>query len=113
MDHPDTTWMLTNGSAKSDASLLRPEQLTPFERIFPPVGAADQTHLFTVNQTGVVTWVVHNVLYTHPRIPILKGPVSDGWQTDTTIHMPFNSTIDIIMNIADDSNDKVRSHGQT
>lgn len=109
MEHPATTWKLTNGSAKSDASSPRTEQLAPFERILPPAGAADQTHFFTVNQTGVVTWVVHNVPYTHPRIPILKGSVSGGWQTDTTVHMPFNSTIDIIMNIVDDSKDMVRS----
>ncbi|KAL2871428.1 Cupredoxin [Aspergillus lucknowensis] len=98
-------WMLPNGSAKAGVSELSPQRLSPFPPINPPSGPAAQTHSFTINQTGIVTWVVNNAPYSEAEIPIIRGNTSDGWQANTTIHMPFNSTIDIIMRIANDSMD--------
>ncbi|PYI00346.1 hypothetical protein BO78DRAFT_355831 [Aspergillus sclerotiicarbonarius CBS 121057] len=102
---PSTVWMLTNGSANSNASVLDAQQLSPFEPLSPPQGQADQTFVFTVNQTDIVTWVLNGTPYEDPQIPILQGSVSDGWKSNTTIHLPFNKTIDVIMKIADDSLD--------
>jgi hypothetical protein len=45
--------------------------------------------------------------FVEPKTPILLGNVSDGWQATTTVLMPFNSTIDIIMTISKDSIDTV------
>ena len=45
--------------------------------------------------------------YTKASTPVLYGNSSDGWNTNTTLHLPSNSTIDIIMTVADDSMDKV------
>lgn len=100
-------WMLTNGSAKADVPLLNPQRLPPFESISPSSGAADQTHVFTINQTDITTWVISKDPYQEPKIPIVYGTRSDGWQADTTIHMPSNSVIDMIMKIANDSMDTV------
>ncbi|OJJ54694.1 hypothetical protein ASPSYDRAFT_49808 [Aspergillus sydowii CBS 593.65] len=104
-DGPSNVWMLLNGSAKSDAYVINPQLLSPFTPTSPPPGPAHQTHNFLINQTGVVTWVLNDAPYSDPRIPIVQGKVSDGWLAKTTIHMPFNSTIDIIMRIANNSMD--------
>lgn len=101
-------WMLTNGSTKADAQLVEPQLLYPFESTPPPSGAANQTHVFNINQTDVTTWVVNEAPYQEPRVPIIYGAQSEGWQANTTFHMPSNSTIDIIMNVANDSMDTVR-----
>lgn len=106
-DGPSNVWMLLNGSAKSDAYVINPQLLSPFTPTSPPPGPAHQTHNFLINQTGVVTWVLNDAPYSDPRIPIVQGKVSDGWLAKTTIHMPFNSTIDIIMRIANNSMDVV------
>lgn len=107
MDDPLNVWMLTNGSAKPDASVINPQLLSPFTPTSPPSGPAHQTHNFMINQTGIVTWVLNDAPFSDPKIPIIQGNVSDGWLAKTTIHMPFNSTIDIIMRIASDSMDMV------
>ncbi|KAJ5350197.1 hypothetical protein N7541_007924 [Penicillium brevicompactum] len=104
-DDPSNVWMLTNGSAKSDASVINPQLLSPFTPTNPPSGPAHQTHNFMINQTGIVTWVLNDAPFSDPKIPIIQGNVSDGWLAKTTIHMPFNSTIDIIMRIANNSMD--------
>ncbi|KAJ5257481.1 uncharacterized protein N7525_009128 [Penicillium rubens] len=114
---PSTIWMLTNGSAKPDTSVLNPQLLSPFAPVNPPSAPADQTYTFTINQTDIVTWVVNDASYSEPKIPIIQGNVSDGWQANTTIHVPSNSTIDIIMRIANDSMDTMSHpmhlHGHT
>ncbi|KOS38955.1 hypothetical protein ACN38_g10218 [Penicillium nordicum] len=114
---PSTIWMLTNGSAKPDTSVLNPQLLSPFAPVNPPSSPADQTYTFTINQTDIVTWVVNDASYSEPKIPIIQGNVSDGWQANTTIHVPSNSTIDIIMRIANDSMDTMSHpmhlHGHT
>jgi len=104
---PASIWMLTNGSATRNSALLDAHQLSPFEGNSPVAGPADMTHSFTINQTNVVTWVVNKATYVEAAIPIIYGNVSDGWQANTTLHMPSNSTIDIIMTIANDSMDLV------
>lgn len=109
MYDPSDVWMLTNGSAKTGVGELQPRLLSPFDSVPPPSGPATQTHTFTINQTGIVTWVVDRAPYTEPKVPIIQGNVSDGWQANTTIHVPSNSTIDIIMRIANDSMDTVSS----
>jgi L-ascorbate oxidase len=112
-DDPDSVWMLVNGSAKADISELDPIMLHPFESsAAPPSMDADLTKSFMINQTDVVTWVVDRYPYQEADVPIVFGESSDGWLANTTQHMPLNSTIDIIMSIANDSMDTVSSpHG--
>ena len=107
MDDPAMVWMLTNGSAKQGMTELSPLELSPYVGNRPPPGTAYQTHSFTINQIDVVTWVVNRAPFVEPKIPIIEGSASEGWKADTTIHIPFNITIDIIMGIANNSMDKV------
>ncbi len=99
--------MLTNGSAKLNASELDVMLLAAFDGNIPPSTPADRTLSFMINQTDVVTWVVDGSPYLEPERPILYGNASDGWNANTTYHLPLNSTVDIIMNIANDSMDVV------
>lgn len=73
----------------------------------PPTTPATVTQLFTINQTDIVTWVVDGYPYSEPKTPIIYGNVSDAWNANTTLKMPFNSTIDLILRIANDSMDTV------
>ncbi|EON65842.1 hypothetical protein W97_05084 [Coniosporium apollinis CBS 100218] len=100
-----STWMLTNGSAKLNASELDVTLLAAFDGNIPPSTPADTTLSFMINQTDIVTWVVDGSPYLEPERPILYGNASDGWNANTTYHLPSNSTVDIIMNIANDSLD--------
>ncbi|CEL10666.1 hypothetical protein ASPCAL15095 [Aspergillus calidoustus] len=102
---PMSVWMLTNGSATRGANELVESHLAPFEGNRPPVTAADTTRIFNINQTDIVTWVVDRYPYAEPSIPIIYGNMSDGWNSNTTLHFPANSTVDIVMNIANDSLD--------
>lgn len=104
---PASVWMLTNGSATAGTATLDPSLLSPFDGNAPPNTAADLTKLFAISQTGIVTWVVDSYPYTESTTPVLFGNSSDGWQANTTVHLPFNSTIDIIMTVANDSMDTV------
>ena len=106
-DLPQSTWMLLNGSAKAQASVLKEEQLTPLVPNMPPTAPADLTKVVTINQTDPVVWVVDKAPYSEAKTPVLYGARSDGWTANTTLHMPYNSTIDIIMQIADLSMDTV------
>lgn len=106
-DDPASVWMLVNGSAKSNASTLDPALLRPSEIYTPPSGTANVTKFFNINQTDIVTWVVDRNPYSEPTTPILDGGSSNGWNAETTIHLPSNSTIDIVMRIANDSMDVV------
>ncbi|KFY02596.1 hypothetical protein V490_00449, partial [Pseudogymnoascus sp. VKM F-3557] len=105
MNDPASVWMLTNGSAKGDVATLNPSLLSPFDDNKPPTNAAHLTKSFAISQTDVTEWVIDGYPFAEPKTPILLGNVSDGWQANTTIHMPFNSTIDIIMTISKDSMD--------
>lgn len=107
-DDQKSTWMLVNGSAKNASFVLDERRLAPFEQPMPRSGAADRTTIFTINQTDIVTWVVSESPYSESKTPIIYGNKSDGWAAQTTLHMPFNSTIDIVMKIANDSMDTVR-----
>ena len=106
-DDPASVWMLVNGSAKSNLSTLDPTLLRPSDGNTPPSRTANLTKFFTINQTDVVTWVVDRYPYSEPTTPILDGISSDGWNANTTIHLPSNSTVDIVMSIANDSMDTV------
>ena len=106
-DKPESTWMLLNGSAKAQVSVLKEEKLAPLIPNMPPTAPADLTKVFTINQTDPVVWVVDKAPYSEAKTPVLYGNRSDGWTTSTTLHVPYNSTIDIIMQIADESMDKV------
>lgn len=112
-DGSDSVWMLVNGSAKPGISELDSQQLAPFEDKAPPSTPADVTRFFTINQTDVVTWVVDKYPYSEPKTPVIYGNKSDGWAANTTLHMPYNSTIDIIMRIANDSMDAVSCIGSS
>lgn len=101
--------MYINGTAKADAKLLNLSALAPFEKKkSPPPGPADRTLSLIVNQTDVVTWAIDRVPYKEPDVPIVYGDISDGWNSNTTRHLPINSTIDIIMGISNKSMDMVR-----
>jgi hypothetical protein len=108
-DEPVSVWMLANGSASGGVATLDPSLLSLFGSSIPFRKVADLTKFFVINQTGIVTWVVDGYPYTEPTTPILFGDGSDGWQANSTVHMPFNSTIDVIMTIANDSMDMVGS----
>ena len=110
MDDPTIVWMFTNGSAKTNAPLLDPQRLFPFEPNPPSSGTANQTHFFTINQTEITTWVLNKTPYSEPTVPVLYGTRSDGWQANTTIHMLSNSVIDIVIQIPNDSMDPVCSY---
>ena len=99
--------MLRNGSAIMNASTLDTALLHPFQSDSPPPGVADTTKVFNISQTGIVTWVMNRDPYTEAATPVLYGNSSDGWNANTTLHLPSNSTIDIIMAVADDSMDTV------
>merc|ERR1712000_188033 len=105
MDDSALTWMLVNGSAKLNASELDDQMLAPFDGNAPPSGPSDVTELFAINQTDIVTWVVNGQPFSEPQSPIIYGNASDGWNAATTLHMPGNSTIDLIMHVANDSMD--------
>lgn len=100
-------WMLTNGSAKAEASAIDVTLLAPYDGNAPPSARPDVTRVFTINQTGIVSWVMDGSAYSEPKIPIIYGNKSDAWNANTTLHLPLNSTIDIIMRIANDSMDTV------
>lgn len=106
-DDPASVWALKNGSAISGASSLDPLTLHPFAKVSPPAGKADVTKVFAISQTGIVTWVMDGSSYAEPSKPILYGKSSDGWNAETTLHLPLNSTIDIIMYVANSSMDTV------
>ncbi|KAH7239745.1 Cupredoxin [Fusarium solani] len=106
MENPPEPWMYINGSAKADAALLDPSALSPFENgTAPPSGASNKSLSFTVSQTDVVTWVIDRAPFMEPDIPLIYGENSSGWDANTTIHLPINSTIDIIMRISNKSMD--------
>lgn len=107
VDDPAQTYMLVNGSAKLNAAELDDTRLAPFDKISPPRGSANVTHLFAISQTGIVNWVVNGQAYSEPQRPIVYGNVSDGWNASTTLHVPGNSTVDILMYVAKDSMDTV------
>lgn len=66
--------MQTNGTAKSGARELAETQLSPFEGNRPPSSkAADLTRQFTINQTGIVTWVVNKDPYAEAEIRLVYG----------------------------------------
>lgn len=104
-DDLEAVHLLVNGSAKEKASSLLVEDLVPFESIPPPAGPVAETKSFNISQTDIVVWVIDGHPYAEPKIPIIHGNVSDGWNANTTLHMPSNSAIDIIMRISSDSMD--------
>lgn len=75
--------------------------------MFPPPGQADNTMSLMISQTDVVTWVTDGAPFTEPIVPLIYGGISTGWNSNTTKHLPFHSTVDIIMNISNDSMDTV------
>lgn len=107
-----SVYILKNGSAIMNASTLDTTLLQPFKSNSPPSGMADITKAFNISQTGIVTWVMNRSPYSEASTPVLYGNSSDGWNANTTLHLPSNSTVDIIMAVAEDSMDKVSSsHG--
>ena len=104
-DNSTSMWMLINGSAIANVSSLDATLLHPFDGNTPPSGAADVTKVFVINQTDVVTWVVDRYPYVEAATRILFGNLLLGWNANTTTHLPFNSTIDIIMTVANNSMD--------
>jgi hypothetical protein len=110
MEDPAMSWMYINGSAKASAALLDPLVLSPFDgHNSPPSGRPDKTLSFVVNQTDIVTWVIDRAPFSEPKVPIIYGENSSGWNSNTTIHLPINSTIDIILSVSNRSLDTVRS----
>lgn len=99
--------MLVNGSAKPEIPALDPASLSPFSSDSPPSGVAAVTKMFSISQTGITTWVLDQNPYTEASRPVLYGNSSDGWNANTTIHLPYNATVDLIMMVANDSMDQV------
>ena len=102
-----STYLLLNGTAIGKATVLDEKALAPFDGNGPSTEAADVTKSILISETDVVVWVVDHYPFVEPKVPIIYGDTSDGWQANTTYHMPFNSTVDIIMSIAKNSMDQV------
>jgi hypothetical protein len=94
--------------SRQSASELVETKLSPFDGIGSSQKAADLTRIFNINQTDIVTWVVSHDPYAEAEVPLIYGNVSDGWKASTTLHMPSDSSVDTIMNVANDSMDTVR-----
>lgn len=94
-------------AAKSPAGMLDAQSLAPFEQNPPPNAPATATKNFNISQTDIVVWVVNGYPYSEAKMPIVYGNNSDGWNANTTLHMPYQSTVDIVMRIASDSMDTV------
>lgn len=62
--------------------------------MFPPPGQADNTMSLMISQTDVVTWVTDGAPFTEPIVPLIYGEISTGWNSNTTKHLPFHSTVD-------------------
>ncbi|EXL89950.1 Cupredoxin [Fusarium oxysporum II5] len=93
-------------SYNADAALLDPSALSPFDgHNSPPSGRPDKALSFVVSQTDIVTWVIDRAPFSEPDVPIIYGENSSGWNSNTTMHLPINSTIDIIMSISNQSMD--------
>ncbi|KAG9906297.1 hypothetical protein KCU81_g10042, partial [Aureobasidium melanogenum] len=92
-------------TAIAQARVLNEKNLAPLNSNTPPSSPADLTKVFTINQTDPVVWVVDKYPYSEPQVPVIYGNSSDGWTANTTIHMPYNATIDVVMQIANDSMD--------
>lgn len=107
VDEPNLTWMLVNGSAKLNTSELDYRMLAPFDSNAPASGPPGVTQVFAINQTDIVTWVINDQPFSEPTRPIIYGNASDSWKAATTLHMPANSTVDLIMHVANDSMDTV------
>merc|ERR1712000_30665 len=60
-------------------------------------------------RTELQTWtecrVISDQPYSEPRRPIIYGNASDAWESATTLHLPGNSTVDLVMHVANDSMD--------
>lgn len=102
-DDTQCIWMLMNGSAKADASVLNNSMLGPYTPYPSPNGAANVTKTFNINQTDPVVWVIDKVPYAEATIPVIYGRISDGWNVGTTLHIPSNAIVDIIMQVSDQS----------
>ncbi|KAL5603357.1 hypothetical protein FOBRF1_010890 [Fusarium oxysporum] len=106
IEDPAKSWMYINGSAKADTALLDPSALSPFDgHNSPPSGRPDKALSFVVSQTDIMTWVIDRAPFSEPEVPIIYGENSSGWKSNTTMHLPINSTIDIIMRISNQSMD--------
>ena len=108
-DNPASIWMLTNGSATMNAATSDTALMSPFNGSMPPLGMVDVTKVFNISQTDILSWVINKYPYAEAAIPVLHGKSSDGWNANITLHLPSNSTIDIIMAISEDSMDTVSS----
>ncbi|KAK2609370.1 hypothetical protein QQS21_002151 [Conoideocrella luteorostrata] len=101
-----TRWMYVNGSAKAGVKKFKNQDLATFDPSnFPPAGPADTTMSFVVNQTDITTWVFDREPFHEPDVPIIYGNASSGWKASTTVHLPLNSTIDVIMTVSNQSMD--------
>lgn len=105
--HVSAPWMLNNGSATFNATLLSEQDLVLAEPTSPPCGV-DITYDLFINQTDATTWAMNGTPYQMPRVPLLYSNTSDSWNASTTLHVPLNSTVDIILQVANDSMDAVR-----
>lgn len=106
VDHDSRSiWMLLNGTAKANVSQLDSSLLAPFVPKPPPQSPAAVTKDLVINQSEPTVWLMNKVPYQASKVPIIYGNQSDGWTAPTTLHMPFNSTIDFVLSISNDSMD--------
>lgn len=105
VDEPPAPWMLVNGSAMLDAVVLDDKALASFEDNTATPGIADLTRYFAINLTEIVTWVVNGEPFSEPSRPIVYGSASDGWNASTTLFNSPNTTVDLIIKVANGSMD--------
>lgn len=78
-DDTQSIWVLMNGSAKADASVLNNSMLGPYTPYPSPNGAANVTKTFNINQTDPVVWVIDKAPHAKATTPVIYGRISDGW----------------------------------
>ena len=105
-EDPSQTYMLLNGTAGPDTSMLVPSDLSPFSVPDLPKVSTNKTKLterFLVNQTGTGTWEMSDKPYVQSNLPVIDGKNSSGWNALTTKRLLANVAVDIIVESANDS----------
>lgn len=98
-------WTYVNGSAKTGVVELMPEMLEPFPGNPPPQGAAGKFVRFDIAMTMPTVWQVANTTFVEPVVPVLYGNSSSGFNANYTVHVPANTTVDVLMQVSPESMD--------
>ena len=102
-EDPLGKYMLLDGSATNGATMLEPKELVPLcvpSSPVVPLGEANFTERFLINQTGTGTWQMNKRPYIESDWPTIDG---EKWNTVTIMQVPANATVDIVLETANNS----------